>query len=118
MRSSDLREPGPSRAQLGEAPARGRLHELCWSECFVRRVRNGVLVGAGPKATVWVGKAVVGSCLELSGLRSCVAASSEETDVLTLSIQVPGRTYPVVFELSLGRSGIPALEILDSIQAA
>jgi hypothetical protein len=65
-----------------------------------------------------VGKAVVGSCLELSGLRSCVAASSEETDVLTLSIQVPGRTYPVVFELSLGRSGIPALEILDSIQAA
>jgi hypothetical protein len=79
---------------------------------------TGVLVGAGPKATVWVGKAVVGPCLELSGLRSCVATSSEETDVLTLSIQVPGRTYPVVFELSLGRSGIPALEILDSIQAA
>jgi hypothetical protein len=79
--------------------------------------RPGIVIGAGRYATVWPSKPRYVTCLDLHGLRACVSAHGFAGGLLTLAVNVPGQTRPVIVEIGLAGSGAVARAIIESIGA-
>jgi hypothetical protein len=77
--------------------------------------RPGIVIGAGRYATLGASKLSHAACLDLHGFHACVAANGYGGGLLTLAINVPGRSQPVIVEIGLSGSGALPRTIIESI---